>query len=171
MKKRKFTPDTVLKANAFISEFKKDPNQHVEPLCQKLELSRALLYTYLREKKIDLKNLRMNEIKTNPISREQMENVIAKVDELRETGLKVEDAVKKLNIHYSTYYNYKNRLNQKAKRVSKEKTTSIAPLVPHTIEYVNTGKASHGKHKLFMLVGSSDALLDFIGKMGGDCHE
>jgi len=111
-----------------------------------------------------------------PVSKEHMEKVVAAVDAIREKeGLNIVDAVKKskLNIHYSTYYNYRNQLNGKPRRDAvapkAKKTkfdTSVAgliPLKPHTIEYID----KKPRNDLLMVMGPAGAILDLIEKMRG----
>lgn len=113
----------------------------------------------------------------NPASHEQMEKVVAAVDAFRKKGFNIAEAVEKtkLNMHYSTYYNYRNKLGQttkkmrtaKIKKLAKPEMIEAMPMLPHTIEYIQAG-APKKPEQLLMVLGSSDALLDFINKLRGE---
>ena len=178
---KNFTPQTIKKAKMFLEEFKKNPQQLVDPLCIRLSIAKSLVYSYLRSKNISLDKIRSSteienktEKKSTTTTQEQMEQVVATVDALRKKGLNITDAVKKskLNIHYSTYYNYRNQLmaKPKVKKTANKQTKELVPIMPHTIEYIKEDKPQ-GKQELLMVLGSSDALLDFIGKLRGGHRE
>ena len=107
----------------------------------------------------------------NPVSHEQMEKVVAAVDAFRKKGLSIVDAVKKtkLDMHYSTYYNYRTKLGQTKRKTRVTKKPALVeamPMMPHTIEYLQPSQKK--PEQLLMVLGSSEALLDFIGKLRGE---
>jgi len=123
---------------------------------------------------------------------DQKKELVTKVDTLREQGLAVLQATKKIGIHMPTYYGYKKQI---AKPVSKPKrkytrktntktATALVPLdkagcptsrllksksvpmTPHTIEYIE--RPSQKNSTLMMVIGSPETVFEFVKKMRGE---
>lgn len=128
--------------------------------------------------------------RTEPLSVDVMEAVVAKVDDLRKQGYNVEDAMKKtkINLHFSTYYAYKRKLKKsgikpeiknetipelvmpdikKPKRTYNTRPKKDVPTVPHSIEYIHTEKRKNPKQEIIMMIGNAEALIEFL-KMKGN---
>ena len=117
---------------------------------------------------------------------DQKKDLVAKVDTLREQGLAVLQATKKVGVHMPTYYGYKKQIDKpvsKPKRkyvrknvvvvptkVSKSKAATalvpLKPMMPHTIEYIERPSSKSGT--LMMVIGSPDTIFEFVKKMRGE---
>jgi len=123
---------------------------------------------------------------------DQKKEVVAKVDMLREQGLAVLPATKKIGIHMPTYYGYKKQIAKpvsKPKRKYTRKTdtktatalvpldkagcptnrllkSKSAPMMPHTIEYIERPSPKNGT--LMMVIGSPETVFEFVKKMRGE---
>jgi hypothetical protein len=128
-------------------------------------------------------------VETDP--QEKMLENIAIIDNFRNQGLQLEAAIKKsgINIKPSKYYYYKQReipeqqhkpIRGRPANNSKKKTTTTAIAVkqkqkrpmeimtPHIIEYVEKPSVKAKKPtELLMMLGSPEALLDFVKKLQG----
>jgi phage antirepressor YoqD-like protein len=188
---------TLKKIEQFLEEFKKDSTQSVTLLCKQLKLQKNQLYEHLREKNIVLNDIRqgqnvdfkiaeITEVETEidntkskrsgTVTIEEMQEIVDKIDELKEQGYTVPEAMKKAGIkrHFRAYYNYRDRLkllNGNKKPTRKRKPTSpplALPTTPHTVEYIKVEskeKPEKKKDELVLAIGSPDVLLDFIKKM------
>lgn len=184
-KKRRFTPDTLKKIEIFLDEYKKNPKQLVEPLCNQLHLGKSMLYDYLRDHKMSLAQIReaapINSTAAKPIIKNEdkimtndalnindIKEKIKKVDALREDGFNLKDALKKskTELTASQYYYYNKTQRPKAKK----RVDPLRPTIPHTIEYIKetpNSKEPKKKQELLMMLGSPEALLDFVKKLQG----
>lgn len=108
------------------------------------------------------------------LSKDEIRTLIEQVDEIRaRKKVSLETAIKKapksLITNVSKYYYYKNKLGV-PKRAYNKKDTPVqkkekAPMVPHVIEYVE--KPAKKSPELLMMLGTPEALLDFVKKMQG----
>ena len=176
MAKRTFSKDTVQKIQTFLDEFKKDPTQMVEPLCKQLHLGKSILYEWCREHKIVLADLRTSaptpaKANTPTALVKSTEATIAAIDEFRNSGMRLPDAIKKAKSSeiqtLGKYYYYKDKLEGKKKRSypkGRKTSTPKEELPSHTVvEYVE--KPAKKKQELLMMMGSPEALLEFVKKM------
>jgi hypothetical protein len=184
-KKRRFTSDTLKKIETFLDEYKKNPKQLVEPLCNQLHLGKSMLYDYLRDHKMSLAQIREtalinstapakpiikneDKIMTNDaLTMADIKDKIKKIDAIREDGFNLKDALKKskTEITASQYYYYNKTQRPKTKKVA-----SSRPTIPHTIEYIKetpNPKEPKKKQELLMMLGSPEALLEFVKKLQG----
>lgn len=180
-KKKVFSDTTQKKAQAFLEEFQKNPTQPVEPLCAQMHLGKSQLYEYLRVNNLSLAGIRASPVTSlalKPMTKtagelpmEEVRKVIAHIDELRtQKGLQLEDALKKaMSPDIKTvgkYYYYKNKLGAKKRSyVKKEKKIETIPTAHTIVEYIE--KPAKKKPELLMMLGSAEALLDFVKKMQG----
>lgn len=194
-KKRSFSDNALKKIGIFITRFTKDPTQHVENLCNEIHIGKSVVYDYLREKKMTMSDLRNGNVLSLPdkssgssfdgekpaaalpsvvdtLSTDEIRTLIEQVDEIRaRKKVSLETAIKKapksLITNVSKYYYYKNKLGV-PKRAYKKKDIQVqkkAPMVPHVIEYVE--KPAKKSPELLMMLGTPEALLDFVKKMQG----
>jgi len=181
-KKRRFTPDTLEKIETFLDEYKKNPKQLVEPLCNQLHLGKSMLYDYLRDNKMSLAQMRESapinstaiknedKIMTNDaLNINDIKDKIKKIDAIRESGFNLKDALKKskTELTASQYYYY----NKTQRPKTKKRVDPLRPTIPHTIEYVketsSNPKEPKKKQELLMMLGSPEALLEFVKKLQG----
>jgi hypothetical protein len=180
-KKRRFTPDTLEKIENFLEEYKKNPKQLVEPLCNQLHLGKSMLYDYLRDHKMSLAQIRetasinsiakpiiKNEDKIMTNDANDMKDKIKKIDAIREDGFNLKDALKKskTELTASQYYYY----NKTQRPKTKKRVDLSRPTIPHTIEYIketSSPKEPKKKQELLMMLGSPEALLEFVKKLQG----
>jgi hypothetical protein len=188
--KRTFTKDTIQKIQTFLEEFKKDPTQMVEPLCKQLHLGKSILYDWCREHKIVLADLRSSGPAPTKapvvVAPKTPEEMLLAVDTLRDAGMRLPDAIKKAKIPelqtLGKYYSYKNKVEGKKRQnytSGRKPQNGDAPKVRrprkdkgeekpsgHTVvEYVE--KPAKKKQELLMMMGSPEALLEFVKKMQG----
>jgi len=120
----------------------------------------------------------------------QKKEIVAKVETLRNQGVAVIAAAKKVGVVMPTYYGYKKQIaradhaakgqtkvtNKKTKRKYTRRNVTATALLPvdkntnvPTVNYVErtTTKPTAYNGPLMMVIGSPDALLDFLKKMRG----
>jgi hypothetical protein len=111
---------------------------------------------------------------------EQKKELVAKVETLREQGLAVLQATKKVGVHMPTYYGYKKQIEKNTKKPKRKYTrktdtktaTALVPvnktarMLPHTIEYIERPSPKNGT--LMMVIGSPETVFEFVKKMRGE---